>query len=376
MTETLTVSLGDRSYPIIIEEGLLARAGTILRERLSCPRVLVVTDENVNRLWGDTLRNSLTQAGITADIFTLPAGEATKSFAQLESLLSHLLEKRPDRRVPLIAFGGGVIGDITGFAASIILRGIPFVQIPTTLLAMVDSSVGGKTGINTAQGKNLVGSFYQPEMVLMDTQTLHTLPPRELTAGYAEVIKYGCIMDAEFFAWLEQHGQDILRLQPDALVHILRTSCHAKATIVAEDERETGRRALLNFGHSFGHALEAECGYDGTLLHGEAVAIGMNMAAMLSASLGLLPTQAVARLTTLLQQAKLPISPQEIRKDWDITALLARMQQDKKVKDGTLQLILLHQIGAAGVSSQTTEHALRDLWNRVLHEPPPNKLPQ
>jgi 3-dehydroquinate synthase len=353
MNNTIQVALGERSYPIVIGNGLLAD----INKHIKPKRVLVVTDANVAKLWLPTLLASLEKNGTATAVFTLPAGEATKSFAHLEALMQWLLEQKPDRHTPLIALGGGVVGDITGFAASILLRGVPLIQIPTTLLAMVDSSVGGKTGINTAQGKNLIGSFYQPQQVLMDTATLATLPEREIHAGFAEVIKYGCIADAKFFATLEKHG---MRDLPSAIA----TSCNIKAAIVGQDEREEkDQRALLNFGHSFGHAMEAECGYDGKLLHGEAVAVGMVMAAELSVRLGLCPPKYPARIKALNSANGLPVSPKEIRKHWNVDALLNRMRGDKKNADGKIKLILLKGIGKAVVSTQASEHDLRQLWS-------------
>lgn len=357
MTELVMVALAERSYSIEIAEGLLEDAGKRIQELLHPKRTFIVTDETVAKHWLPRLVASLT---FPYEVFILPAGEGSKSFTQLHHLLEGILKHKPDRHTPLIALGGGVIGDITGFAASILLRGVPFVQIPTTLLAMVDSSVGGKTGINTPQGKNLVGSFYQPSLVLMDTQVLKTLPQREVQAGYAEIVKYGCIMDAPFFAWLETNGLNYL---PQAIA----TSCRAKASIVAQDERETGDlRALLNFGHTFGHAMEAECGYDGSLLHGEAVAIGMVMAAELSETLGICPEGTYLRIQTLLASAGLRISPLQIRHQWDISALISRMKSDKKNKDSKIRLILLRTLGEAFVTDNVTEAQLEACWQRFL----------
>jgi 3-dehydroquinate synthase len=253
-----------------------------------------------------------------------------------------------------------VVGDITGFAASILLRGVPFVQIPTTLLAMVDSSVGGKTGINTTQGKNLIGSFYQPSLVIMDTRLLTTLPRREQQAGFAEIVKYGCIMDAAFFARLEESGID-------SLTESIATSCRLKAEIVAQDEKETSDiRALLNFGHSFGHALEAECGYDGTLLHGEAVAIGMVMAATLSEQRGYCPQGIAARIETLLRKQGLHTRPTAVRSEWNLEALIQRMRSDKKNIHQRFKLILLREIGQAFVTTEITESELTRCWEEFL----------
>ncbi len=361
--EMVHVALAERAYDIEIGAGLLAQAGEKIKAALGCKRALIVTDAHVALHYLPQLKASLTASNIAYETVILPAGEGTKSFPQLEALMPQLLAFKPDRQTPLLALGGGVIGDITGFAASILLRGVPFVQIPTTLLAMVDSSVGGKTGINTAYGKNLVGSFYQPSLVLMDTDVLQTLPLRELRAGYAEVVKYGCINQPEFFAKLAaQQG-----ISPEFLPYAIAVSCRVKAEIVVEDERETGEsRALLNFGHTFGHALEAECGYNGTLLHGEGVAIGMVMAATLSEQLGLCESGVAGHIKAVLQQAGLPIHPHDIRKDWDIEALLNRMRQDKKVKEGQMRLILLREIGEAFLTTQATEADVRRCWEAFL----------
>lgn len=356
MVKTLQVSLEERSYPIVIGEGILAEVG----KRIKAKRALLVTDKNVAAHWLNVVQTSLETNGIRTEIFTLPAGEATKSFTQLERLLDAMLRTKPDRHTPVIALGGGVVGDLAGFAASVLLRGVPFIQIPTTLLSMVDSSVGGKTGINTLQGKNLVGSFYQPQQVLIDTEVLTTLPPREMRAGFAEVIKYGCIADAEFFATLERQGMSDL---PAAIA----VSCQTKAAIVSQDEREEkDLRALLNFGHSFGHAIEAECNYDGTVLHGEAVAIGMVMASELSVRLGLLNAKYAARIKAVIASSGLPITPKEIAKHWKIDALIDRMKSDKKAAQGLIKLVLLDGIGSAIVSTQATEKEIRQLWSEFV----------
>jgi 3-dehydroquinate synthase len=283
--ERLRVELGPRGYDILVGDGLLATAGQWIAPIAQGQRLFVVTDETVAAAHLATLERALDDAGIAYEALVLPPGEQTKGFAHLESLTSRLLTLKVERRSLLAAFGGGVIGDLTGFAASILLRGIDFVQIPTTLLAQVDSSVGGKTGIDTAQGKNLIGSFHQPRLVLADTEVLSTLGRRELLAGYAEIVKYGLINDVAFFDWLETHGTGVIEGDPAARRHAIVTCCAAKAAIVAADERESGARQLLNLGHTFAHALEAELGYDDRLLHGEAVAIGLVMAFDLSVRL-------------------------------------------------------------------------------------------
>ena len=359
----LPVALGERSYDILVGEGLVARAGALMRPVLPAPRTIVVTDTSVGPLHAGALAASLAEAGIAADTLTVPAGEASKDFATLERLLDGMIARRAERSTTLVALGGGVVGDLTGFAASILLRGVPFVQIPTTLLAQVDSSVGGKTGINSARGKNLIGSFYQPRLVLADIGALETLPRRELLAGYAEVVKYGLLGDAGFFAWLERNGRALLDGDPGLRREAVYRSCAAKAAIVAEDERETGRRALLNLGHTFGHALEAELGYDGRLLHGEAVAIGMVMAFALSARLGLGPDAAeVARVTRHLAAVGLPTSPGDVPGvRWDPDRLLDHMSRDKKVQDGRITFILARGIGQAEVRRDVPAETVRGL---------------
>jgi 3-dehydroquinate synthase len=349
--EKLTVALGARSYDIAIGRGLMAEAALHLRPLLKQPKVIIVTDEPVARLHLPVLVRALDQGGIGHREIVLPPGEQTKSFQYLEQLMDRLLAEKPERSTMLVALGGGVIGDLTGFAASILLRGVDFVQIPTTLLAQVDSSVGGKTAIDTRWGKNLVGSFHQPRLVLADTGVLDTLPRRELLAGYAEVAKYGLINDAPFFAWLEEHGPGVIDGNGAARQRAVRTSCAAKAAIVAEDERETGTRALLNLGHTFGHALEAECGYGSELLHGEAVAIGMVMAFDLSAQLGLCPAEDAARVERHLAAVGLPTSPTAIGgRVWDADRLIEHMHHDKKRGAGRLNFILARGIGRAYIA--------------------------
>lgn len=364
--ESLRVELGGRSYSIIIGSGLLGQAGRLIAPALSRPSVIVVSDETVAALYLHGLVEAFAAAGIAAASVVLPAGEGTKDFAHLEMLCDRLLAAGAERNTALIALGGGVIGDITGFAAGILLRGLDFIQVPTTLLAQVDSAVGGKTGINTARGKNLVGLFHQPRLVLADIDTLATLDPRQRRAGYAEVVKYGLIGDPIFFAWLERHGRGVCAGEQDACRRAVRTSCLAKAAIVAEDEREAGRRALLNLGHTFGHALEAEAGYGDALLHGEAMAIGMAMAFALSARLGLCSPQTAERVRAHLRAAGLPGTLEDLspRPAWAAETLLAHMRHDKKVRDGKLRFILARGIGAAFVCD-TVEGA--DVLS-VLHE--------
>ena len=346
--DTLSVDLGQRSYDILIGRGLIAEAGQRMLPHLKQKRVVVVTDANVARHHLESLERSVRAAGIAIDSIVLDAGEQTKSFAGLEDLLNRLLELGIERRTTLVALGGGVIGDLTGFAAAVALRGIEFVQIPTTLLAQVDSSVGGKTGIDTPQGKNLVGAFHQPRLVLADTATLDTLPRRQMLAGYAEVAKYGLINDPQFFAWLESNGVDVIERADGPLRHAVLESCKNKARVVAADEREQDARALLNLGHTFGHALEAECGYSDELLHGEAVAIGMVMAFDLSARLGLCSLEDAARAQRHLASVGLPTSPNWIDgRSWQAERLIRHMSRDKKVKDGRIAFVLARGIGEA-----------------------------
>jgi 3-dehydroquinate synthase len=349
--DRLRVELGARSYDILIGRGLLASAGGHLKPLLKQPRAIVLTDRSVAELHLASLTRALGDADVACEPIVLPPGEQTKSFEYLEEVIDRLLAARIERGSLLIALGGGVIGDLTGFAASIVLRGIDFVQIPTTLLAQVDSSVGGKTGIDTRWGKNLVGSFHQPRLVLADIDTLATLPRRQVLAGYAEIVKYGLINDAAFFAWLEDHGSALRDGDEVARQHAVRTSCTAKARIVAADERESGARALLNLGHTFAHALEAECGYSDDLLHGEAVAIGLVMAFDLSARLGLCPAEDAARVERHLGAIGLPTEPTAIAgRVWDIERLIDHMRHDKKVQGGRITFVLARGIGQAFIA--------------------------
>jgi 3-dehydroquinate synthase len=343
---TVRVDLAGRSYPIEIGAGLLDGAGHRLASHFPRRRTVIVTDAAVDALWGERLRASLSVAGIGADTVVLPPGEATKSFTVLEAVISRLLAARIERTDAIIALGGGVIGDLTGFAAAILRRGCPFIQVPTTLLAQVDSSVGGKTAINTPEGKNLIGSFHQPVHVLIDTDVLTTLPHRERLAGYAEVVKYGLINDAAFFDWLEAHGDAVLAGEPGAQRHAIATSVAAKAAIVAQDEFETnGIRALLNLGHTFGHALEAETGYSDRLLHGEAVAIGMVLAAQFSAHIGLCDRAVPARIERHLLAVGLRTTLGQTGITGPAARLIDHMRQDKKRTAGTLPFLLMRGIG-------------------------------
>ena len=343
--KTLTVNLGDRSYPIYIGSSLLGKAD-LLAPHIRGKQVLVVTNDTIAPLYLEKVMLSLD--GFKSSSLILSDGEQYKTLDTVNEIFTRLLENRFNRDATLIALGGGVIGDITGFAAASYQRGIDFIQIPTTLLAQVDSSVGGKTGVNHPLGKNMIGAFYQPNCVIADTTTLNTLEDRQLSAGIAEVIKYGLIRDNEFFKWLQENMDKLLTREPEALVYAIEKSCQCKADIVADDEKEQGVRALLNLGHTFGHAIEAGTGY-GNWLHGEAVATGMAMAADLSQRLGWITNNDVDTVITILEKANLPVkSPAEITN--------ARFQDlmsiDKKVLDGTLRLVLLKSIGEAIVTDQ------------------------
>jgi 3-dehydroquinate synthase len=347
---TVPVPLGERAYDVLIGPGLVAKAGDLIGGRLK-GRCAIVTDENVAPRHLDVLKASLDAAGRCKGAVVLPAGESTKSFAHLARLSDELLGMGLERGDLVVALGGGVIGDLAGFAAAVLRRGVRFVQIPTSLLAQVDSSVGGKTGINTSHGKNLIGAFHQPSLVLADTAVLDTLPEREMRAGYAEVAKYGLLGNPDFFHWLEDNAADVLARRPQPLTHAIATSVAMKAEIVVRDETETGDRALLNLGHTFGHALEAFTGYSARLLHGEAVAIGMVLAFRLSEQLDLCPPQTAARVAAHLRKAGLPTVIADIPGDRPDAATMVRlMGQDKKVRDGRLTFILVRGIGQAFVS--------------------------
>jgi len=344
------VSLGDRSYPIHIEEGLLDRAGPLLAPFARDGRLIVISDENVWAAQGERFQAALASACLHVEPIVVGPGEDSKSWTMLSSVIDRLLALGIERKDHLVAFGGGVVGDLAGFAASIVNRGCPFVQIPTTLLAQVDSSVGGKTGINVTAGKNLVGSFHQPSAVLIDPSCLDTLPLRETRAGYAEVVKYGLINDPQFFAWCEEHGAEMLGGDPEARRYAILASVRAKAAVVAEDERETsGVRALLNLGHTFGHALEAETGFSDRLLHGEAVAAGMALAFRFSAQRGLCSREDADRVAGHLTASGLPTSLEDVGIAADGARLTAHMLHDKKKSGGQISFILVRGIGRAYV---------------------------
>ena len=361
MSAGVTVQLGARSYDVAIGRGLVGEAGARLRPLLKRGRVAVVTDRHVEALHGATLTRALRDAGIAADTLVIEPGECAKSFAGLESLCADLLALGLERGDLVVAFGGGVVGDLAGFAAAIYKRGIDFAQIPTTLLAQVDSSVGGKTAIDTPAGKNMIGAFHQPRLVLADLDVLNTLPDRELTCGLGEVLKYGLLGDAEFFAWLEVFAPDLRRRDPGALTHAVRRSVEMKAAIVAQDEREGGARALLNLGHTFAHAIEAETGFGDALKHGEAVGLGCAMAFRFSARLGVCDTGDADRATIGLVRAGLPTFLTEVASQpLGADALLTHMRQDKKASGGGLTLILAHAIGEAFVAADVDPATLRE----------------
>ena len=365
--KTVQVALGERSYDIVIGAGLISQAGTHLRAILPGARAAIVTDENVAGLHLPALQNALAQAGIETTTITIPAGETSKSFARLQGVVDRLLDARLERNDVVIAFGGGVVGDLAGFAAAITRRGMQLVHIPTSLLAQVDSSVGGKTGINAAQGKNLIGAFHQPRLVLADTDLLATLPAREFAAGYGEVVKYALIDRPEFFAWLETNREAVFA-GGETCIRAVTECCKAKAAIVAADEREAGRRALLNLGHTFAHALEGACGYDATrLVHGEAVAIGLVLAHRFSAELGLAPGEDTERVRDHLSQAGLPVAISAIPGPPLAAAqLMHHIGQDKKVSRGRLAFILTKGIGRAFIAEDVAEDTVRQFLQHQL----------
>lgn len=349
LVHALEVSLGERSYPIKIGSGLLAGVGEI-SPWVKSKKAVVVTNVTVAPLYLDTLCAALIAEGVSLTRVVLPDGEEFKNWNTLNAIFDHMLASHCERGTTLIAVGGGVIGDMGGFAAACYQRGMPFIQVPTTLLSQVDSSVGGKTAINHPLGKNMIGAFYQPKLVVADIATLNTLPDRELKAGIAEVIKYGLIRDVEFFEWLEQNMEALLERNADALAYAIHRSCQNKAEVVAADERESGERALLNLGHTFGHAIETGLGY-GAWLHGEAVAAGTLIAAELSRLLGWLSNDQVARIERLFQRAGLPIRGPKLGS----ARYLELMSHDKKVEDGKLRLVLLKDVGKAVLSDVATD---------------------
>lgn len=367
--ERVEVGLGDRAYEILIGPGLLEEAGTRIAPLLKRPFVVIVTDETVAAAHLAALQTGLSAAGIASEAVVLPPGEATKSMAQLTALVERLLALKVERDDLVLAFGGGVIGDLAGFAAAVLRRGVGFVQIPTTLLAQVDSSVGGKTGVNASTGKNLIGAFHQPRLVLADIAVLESLSSRELLAGYAEVAKYGLLGDAAFFEWLEQNGPALRDGDTALRVEAVRRSCAMKAAIVARDERETGERALLNLGHTFGHAMEAATGYSDRLLHGEGVAIGMGLAFEVSARMGLcgqeVPSRVAAHLAAMGMKRRLSDIPGDLP---DASALITLMGQDKKVRQGQLAFVLTRGIGEAFLTREADMGVVHGVLEEALAE--------
>jgi len=360
----LTVALESAAYDVVVGDGLLARAGALLAPVIPQKRVVVVTDATVAALHLPALLDGLAQTGIAAQRIVVPPGEASKSMASYARVVDGLLDAGVERRTTVIALGGGVIGDLAGFAAATTLRGLPFVQVPTTLLAQVDSSVGGKTGINTAHGKNLVGAFHQPRLVLADTGTLNTLNGRELRAGYAEAVKAGLIGDAAFFEWCEAHGAALIGGDRELQAEAILRACAFKAAVVGDDERDerpAGGRALLNLGHTFGHALEAEVGYGGALLHGEAVAVGLGLAFRLSAQLGLCAAADAARVAEHLNAVGLPSEPGMLNRRFSASRLVGHMRRDKKMRDGALHFVLARGIGQAFTSADVPAAAVAEL---------------
>lgn len=364
-TVVVNFTVAPRFYDIVVGDNLLAKAGTLIHVKLGVRRCVIVTDENVAPLYLQRLEAVLAASGHELlPSIVVRAGEGSKSFEGLTYVLDNLFQRGVDRHTLVIALGGGMVGDLAGFAASLVMRGIDIVQIPTTLLAQVDSSVGGKTGINTAHGKNTVGTFHQPKLVLADVTTLDSLPEREMKSGYAEIVKYGLIFDAGFFQWCETYGSQLLRGDRQAQIFAVSKSCEHKARIVAIDEREAGERALLNLGHTFGHALEASTGYGNRLLHGEAVAIGIAMAFRLSSNLGLCPVSDYQRIQAHFQKIGLPLTPPPYT--YDIERLLDYMEQDKKTQFGKLTLILARGIGQSFISRDINSDSVRTLWKELL----------
>ena len=366
----MRVELGARSYDVLVGAGLLREAGQRLALLLPGRSAVVITDRVVADLHLDATLDALGEAGFACSTLIVEPGERSKDLETLGGVLEEILGRGIERTTALVALGGGVVGDLAGFAASVLLRGVPFVQIPTTLLAQVDSGVGGKTGVNSGHGKNLIGTFYQPRLVLADVATLDTLPARERRAGYAEIVKYGLIDDPAFFDWLEGNGRALVDGDRDLLRTAVAHACRAKARIVAGDERESGSRALLNLGHTFAHALEAEAGYDGSLLHGEAVACGIVLAHRLSAELGHCSADDAARVAAHFRAVGLPSEAGDLPAlRWRPPALIERMKRDKKMQGGRMTFVLTRGIGRAFLSRDVPQEALRALLDRAFASP-------
>lgn len=360
------VNVAPAPYDIHIGPGLLPQCPGLMEKALGYKpvRVFLIADPAV-KTHASLLESSLQNAGIAVALLWVEGGESSKNFSRLEQLLNAMLETRPDRRTPIIALGGGVIGDMAALCASLLLRGVPMIQCPTTLLAQVDSSVGGKTAVNSQHGKNLIGTFYQPSLVLADTDTLASLPQRQMLAGYAEIVKYGLLGDADFFAWLEQHGTEVLARHPAALPHAITHACQMKADIVARDPNEKQERMLLNLGHTFGHALEKAFDYDGRLLHGEAVAIGMHLATHYSMRHHGLPAPEAARIAAHYTQTGLPLASPPLPGFINAVWLVEAMKGDKKADNQTITLILLEAIGKAAIVKQAPASALLQCWREL-----------
>ncbi len=348
--QRLSIDLGDRSYDILIGSGLRARAGEFLKDVLNPSRIVIITHPSINDLYGKEVAEGFIAQGWTTDIFEVPEGESSKNLGQAEKIYDHLLELNCDRKSVLVALGGGVIGDLVGFIAATYQRGIPFIQVPTTLLSQVDSSVGGKTAVNHPKGKNMIGAFYQPRLVVADLETLKTLPQKEYRAGLAEIVKYGVISDAGLFDYLEAHYRKILNLDYECLSHIIETSCSIKARVVEKDERESHYRMILNFGHTIGHAIESLTKYS-RFIHGEAVSIGMVCAALLSHSLGKCSDETPRRLKALLKNLGLPVDMPEL----DSSAVIESLYHDKKTMDRKIKFILVTEIGSIEIADQIME---------------------
>ncbi len=366
--QTVPVALDNaRSYDIHIGEGLLQMVGVHARRMTPLAYIIVVIDENaLNSGHFDSVRTSLQSAGISPRVYTVKSGEDSKSFAVYTRLMEQILNDGIERQTALIAMGGGVVGDLGGFIASSLLRGIRFMQIPTTLLSQVDSSVGGKTGINATAGKNLVGAFYQPSVVLVDIHTLNTLPARHMASGYAEIVKYGCIIDGAFFHWLSTHGDKVVRRDPSALIHAIRTSCHCKADIVSKDEHETHVRAVLNLGHTFAHALETVTKYSGVLLHGEAVSIGIILAYKTAHHMGVSTPSDVQQVIQTLRLGRLKTNLGQVDFAFDADTLTAAMYKDKKVSQGKIRFVIPRGIGDATVTDNIDMDFIHRLWQQHI----------